>query len=71
MEIIFISDKVSVLGGGMSRAFRICNQNKPAAQAADQTLPEATPPIGKIDTFTKMVVTFEPTLQFSCPSGFR
>ena len=67
MEIIFISDKVSVFflgGGGISRAFKICNQKKPAAQAADQTLPEATPPIGKIKTFTKMVVTSEQTVQF-------
>ena len=29
-----------------------------------QTLPDATPPIGKIHTFSKMAVTFEPMMQF-------
>ena len=29
-----------------------------------QTLPDATPPIGKIYPFTKMAVTFEPLMQF-------
>ena len=40
-----------------------------------QTLPDATPPIGKIHPFTKgfskMGVTFEPLMGFRCPSGFR
>ena len=29
-----------------------------------QTLPHATPPIGKIYPITKMAVTFEPLIQF-------
>ena len=49
--------------------FGIFIQNKPAAQA--QALPDATPPIGKIYPFTKIVVTFESVMQFWCPSGFR
>ena len=35
-----------------------------------QTLPDATPPLGKILLFTKITVTFEPMKQFSCPSRF-
>ena len=35
-------------------------QNKPAAHAAGQTLPDATPPVGKIQPFSKIDVTFEP-----------
>ena len=31
-----------------------------AAKAAGQTLPDATPPLGKIPPFTQMAVTFEP-----------
>ena len=37
-------------------------EKKPAAQAAPQALPDATPPIGKIYPFTKMAVTFEPMM---------
>ena len=33
---------------------------KPAAQAAGQTLPDATRPLGKIKPFSKIGVTFEP-----------
>ena len=29
-----------------------------------QTLPDATPPIGKIHPFSKMAITFEPLKQF-------
>ena len=29
-----------------------------------QTLPDATPPIGKIQPFSKMAVTFEPQMRF-------
>ena len=29
-----------------------------------QTLPDSTPPIGKINHFSKMKVTFEPLMQF-------
>ena len=36
-----------------------------------QTLPNATPPLGKISLFTKIAVTFEPTKRFRCPSRFR
>ena len=35
-------------------------RNKPAAQAAGQTLPDATPPVGKIHPFSKIAVTYEP-----------
>ena len=35
-------------------------KNKPAAQAAWQTLPDETPLVGKIHPFSKIVVTFEP-----------
>ena len=45
--------------------------NKPAVQTAWQTLPDATPPVGKIDQFSKIAVTFEPIQQFRCPSIFR
>ena len=31
-----------------------------------QTLPDATPPLGKIPPFTKIAVTFEPMKQFRC-----
>ena len=47
------------------------NGNKPAVQAAGHTLPDATPPVGKIHTFSKITVTFEPIQQFKCPSRFR
>ena len=40
-------------------------------QAAGATLPDEAPPIGKIHPFSKIAVTFEPVLQFGCPSGFR
>ena len=33
---------------------------KPATQAAGQTRPNATPPLGKIHPFSKIAVTFEP-----------
>ena len=32
-------------------------KNKHAAQAAVQTLPDATPPVGKIHSFSKIAVT--------------
>ena len=34
--------------------------NKPAAQAAGQTLPDATPPVGKMHPFSQIAVTLEP-----------
>ena len=46
-------------------------KDKPAAQAAGQTLPNATPPLGKIHPFSKIAITFEPMKQFICPSIFR
>ena len=36
------------------------NENKPAAQTAGQTLPNATSPVDKIHPFSKMAVTIEP-----------
>ena len=42
-------------------------QNKLAAQAVGQTLPDAAPPAGKIHPFSKIAVTFEPIQQFKCP----
>ena len=39
-------------------------QNKPAAQAAGQTLPDASPPVGKIHPFSKISVTDETIQQF-------
>ena len=45
--------------------------NKPATQAAGQTLLDATPPVGKIYPFSKIGVTFEPIQRFRCPSGFK
>ena len=44
---------------------------KPAAQAVGQTLPDATPPIGKIHRFSKIAVTFEPMQRFRRPLRFR
>ena len=41
--------------------------NKPAARVAGQTLPDATPPVGKIHPFSKIAVTFEPMQRFRCP----
>ena len=35
--------------------------NKPAAQPKEQTLPDATQPLGIIPPFTKTSVTFDPT----------
>ena len=29
-----------------------------------QTLPDATPPVGKINAFSKMAITFEPLMVF-------
>ena len=34
-----------------------CRVNKPAVQAAGKTLPDATPPLGKIHLFSKIAVT--------------
>ena len=36
-----------------------------------QTLPNEAPPIGKIQPFIKMAVTFEPRMGFWCPLVFR
>ena len=44
--------------------------NKPAAQAAGQTLPDASAPVGKIHPFSKIAITFEPIQQLKCLSGF-
>ena len=41
--------------------------NKPAVQAAGQTLP----PVDKIHPFSKISVTFEPIQRLRCPSRFR
>ena len=45
--------------------------NKPAAQAAGQTLPDATPPVDKINPFSKIALTFEPIQRLRYPSRFR
>ena len=45
--------------------------NKPAAQAAGQTLPDATPPVGKIHQFSKIVVPIKPIQRFICPLWLR
>ena len=45
-------------------------KKNPAAQAAGQILPDATPPVGKIRPFGKISVTIEPIQQFRCPSRF-
>ena len=45
--------------------------NKPAAQAAGQTLPAEALPIGKIHPFSKSAVTLEPRMGFWFPSEFR
>ena len=45
--------------------------HKPATQAAGaQTLPDATPPIGKIHPFSKIAKTFEQIMRLKCPSKF-
>ena len=36
-----------------------------------QTLPDATPPTGKIHPFCKIAVIFEPVMQLGCTSRFR
>ena len=48
-----------------------CWQTSLLRRLQAQTLPNATPPIGKIYPFSKMAVIFEPVMQFSCPSGFK
>ena len=45
--------------------------NKPAAQAAWQTLPDATPPVGKIHPFSNIAVNSQTIQQIRCPSRFR
>ena len=46
-------------------------RKKPAAQVAGQTLPDATPPVGKIHPFSKITVTFEPLQRIRCHSRFK
>ena len=46
------------------------SENKPAAQAVGQTLPDETPPVGKKHPFSKIAATFEPIQQFKSPSRF-
>ena len=36
-----------------------------------QTLPNATPPIGKILPFSKIAITFDPIVRFGCPLRLR
>ena len=36
-----------------------------------QTLPNTTPPVGKIQQFIKIVVDFEPIMQFDVPSLYN
>ena len=36
-----------------------------------QTLPDEAPPMGKINPFSNIAVTFEPVMQMGCPSEFR
>ena len=59
--------KIRILTGfGVKLAFVVikksilddATKNKPAAQAAGQTLPDATPPVGKIHPFSKIALTF-------------
>ena len=45
-------------------------KNMPAAQAVGHTLPDATPPLGKIHPFIKIAATFEQIEQFRFPSRF-
>ena len=40
------------------------DKNKPGAQAAGQTLPDATPPVGKIQPFSNIAVTFAIEMPF-------
>ena len=35
-----------------------------------RTLPDATPPLGKLPPFTKIAVTFDPMKRFRFPSRF-
>ena len=44
--------------------------NKPAAQAAGQTLHDATPPVGQIHPFSKIAIPLEPIRQFGYCLGF-
>ena len=43
---------------------------EPAAQAAGQTLPDSSSPVGKIHQFSQIAVTFEPIKRFRCLSRF-
>ena len=46
-------------------------KNQPAAQAAGQTLPNATQPVGKNPPFSRIAVAFEPNTVIKMPSRFR
>ena len=48
----------------MSGEWVMRKMNKPAAQAAGADPADATPPVGKIHTFRKIAVIFEPIQQF-------
>ena len=51
---------------------KIAPQHKiSAVYLISETLPNATPPMGKFNQFSKKIVTFEPMMQFECPLGFR
>jgi hypothetical protein len=44
--------------------FKLQQQYNSLLVVQAQTLPDATPPIGKIHPFSKMAVTFEPLMGF-------
>ena len=52
----------------LTQISRVFDINKPAApQAAGQTLPDATQPLGKIPPFTKIAVSLDQTKWFGMP----
>ena len=59
-------------GAATDKGFEIALPvNKPAVQAVGQTLPDASPPVGKTHPFSEIVVTVDSIKQFRCPSSFR
>ena len=65
------SSSSSSFRGSCFLAWCPSNSSKPAAQAAGQTLPYATPPIGKIHPFRKIIITLEPIQRYKCPTRIR
>ena len=54
-------------------ALEVCSKLKTSLlrRMQAQTLPNATPPTGKINPFSKIAIPFEPVMRFGCSLRFR